>query len=66
MGRGAQAYSPAHELGPRKAVLARQNYAKSSMPNCRYLGLLGLRNASAHHFGFGFRLDKNTLSSAVM
>ena len=43
MDRGAQAYSPAHELGPRKAGLARPNYAKSSVPNCRYLGLLGLR-----------------------
>ena len=36
-------------LGPRKAGLARPNYTKASVLNCRYLSLLILRrNASAH------------------
>ena len=31
-----------------------------------HLGLLGLRNALAHHVGLGFRFDRNAFSSAVM
>ena len=31
-----------------------------------HLGLLGLRNALAHHVGLGFRFDRNAFSFAVM